>query len=136
MCELLYFLDGAGRLVIDGSASSTVVHSGDSILAPAGSIQVVAEADDTRVSSADVAPVAFLRVVLPLSFVVQEGTATDVVEQCRCAAGEVCHLVPVPVTLASAWRERTGVHRLSKAHMYGCAGHRALERSPSRAVTT
>jgi hypothetical protein len=93
MCELLYFLQGAGRLIVDGDATNVHVHAGDSILAPSGSVQIMPDEQCHSQASAHVqdegSPITFLRVVLPLSFVVQDSSKSALLEQCSCAAGMV-----------------------------------------------
>lgn len=86
MCEVLYVLQGAGRVHIDAAPTGEVVRSGDSILAPAGSVQVqpLEESDDE-----DEPGTTFLRVVLPLRFALGERDAAELVSECSCAAQQV-----------------------------------------------
>jgi hypothetical protein len=93
MCEVLYVLQGAGQVMVDGAATAEVLRSGDSILAPVGCIQVLAQVDKAHgnlvSSSCQQAGITFLRVVLPLHFALGEQSTTAEVAKCSCAAGEV-----------------------------------------------
>jgi hypothetical protein len=94
MCEVLYVLQGAGQVWVDGAATAEVLRSGDSILAPAGCIQVLAQVDNMHGSldqaAGEEAGITFLRVVLPLYFALGDQSTAVEVEKCSCAAGEVC----------------------------------------------
>lgn len=78
-------MQGPAQVTVDGTAPAAAVAAGDSICAPAGTVHVYAvDAHDQQQRAA-----AFLRVMLPLSFVLRGRSAEDVRRECSCAAQQV-----------------------------------------------
>jgi hypothetical protein len=86
MCELLYILQGAGHVTIDHGPAVGML-PGDSLMAPAGSVQI--SADNSHVEDDRPQAVTFLRVMLPLRFVLRDRSAQEVADECSCAAQKV-----------------------------------------------
>ena len=91
MCELLYILQGAGSVTVANTAAPVAVLPGDSMMAPAGTLEIEADSDSADISLdlGDEDSVTFLRVMLPLRFVLQDRTAQSVLDECTCAARQV-----------------------------------------------
>lgn len=88
MCELLYFLEGHGSVIIlnNGQLEAMLdVTAGDSVLAAAQTVCVHKQA----LRSAGHASVTFLRVVLPLKYVVESAHNPTIAMDCRNAAAKV-----------------------------------------------
>ena len=88
MCELLYFLEGHGSVTIlnNGQLEAMLdVTAGDSVLAAAQTVCVQKQA----LRSARHASVTFLRVVLPLKYVVENAHNPTIAMDCRNAAAKV-----------------------------------------------
>eukprot|EP00892_Ulva_mutabilis_P010958 jgi/Ulvmu1/8234/UM041_0044.1 len=102
MCELLYFLEGSGLVtVIHGREESVLeVCAGDSVLAAAETVCV----EKQKLQSAEVPedfPVTFLRVILPLEYVVGNAHNPQIAEECRKAATQATrHWAGVPTKCA------------------------------------
>lgn len=93
MCELLYFLEGSGLVTVlnDGQDGSVLeVNAGDSVLAAAQTMCVQQKKRQAASTCANV-PVTFVRVILPLKYVVGNAHNPQIAKECRIAAAKVAH---------------------------------------------
>lgn len=95
MCELLYFLDGSGSVTVrrrGGDEATLGVRAGDSVLTSGQTVVVNSESIEDAGGSG--IAVTFLRVILPLQYVVDNAHSPKIAEECRSAAAKVCSLMP------------------------------------------
>lgn len=107
MCELLYFLDGSGSVTVRsgrGDQAALGVRAGDSVLTSGQSVVVYNKSAADSGSSG--MAVTFLRMILPLQYVVTNARSARITEECRSAASKV----PCPIVFAHGCPCKTSVN--------------------------